>query len=97
MGELAATWFSGRDEAIQVHVAKIDIVQRDFPPRFAEASFAPDSWQRDQPAGEARRRDPAGEYVPLVFLRDGRLAIVTTIQDHQEKRFGFSWRTAAAR
>jgi hypothetical protein len=97
LGELAATWFSGRGETLKVHVAKIEIVQRDFPPRIAEASpFAPDSWARGQPVGETRRRVPAGEYGPVAFLRDGRLAIVTTIQDDQEKRFGFSWWTAAA-
>ena len=95
-GELAATWFSGRGEKIQVHVATVDILQPDFPPRFAEAAaFAPDSWKRNQPPGEPRRRDTAGEYVPLALLRDGRLAIVTTIQDFQEKRSGFSWRTVA--
>lgn len=95
-GELAATWFSGRGEGIKVHVATIDIVQRDFPPRFAEAPpFSPDSWQRNQQPGERRHRDTAGEYAPIAFLRDGRLAIVTTIQDPQAKRFGFSWRTVA--
>jgi hypothetical protein len=97
-GELAATWFSGRGEAIQVHAATIDILQWDFPLRIAEASpFAADSWQRRQPAGEPRRRDTAGEYVPIAFLRDGRLAIVTTIQDDQQNRAGFSWRTVAGR
>jgi hypothetical protein len=95
-GELAASWFSGRGEAINVHVATIDILQHDFPLRFAEAPpFWPDSWQWTQPPGQPRRRDTAGEYVPLAFLRDGRLAIVTPIQDPQAKRFGFSWRTVA--
>jgi hypothetical protein len=93
-GELAATWFSGRGEGIQVHVAAIDITQRDFPPQFVEAPpFSPDSWQLGQKPGEPRRRDTAGEYVPIAFLRDGRLAIVTTIQDDQPKRGGFSLRT----
>ena len=93
-GELAATWFSGRGEAIRVHVATIDILQRDFPPRFAEAPpFAPDSWQWNQPPGESPRRDTAGEYVPIAFLRDGRLAVVSTIQDPHAKRYGFAWRT----
>ncbi len=97
-GELAATWFAGRGVEQQVHVAKIEIVQPDFPLRVAEAAaFAPDSWQRRQPAGEPRRRDTAGEYAAMAFLRDGRLAVVTPIQDDQEKRGGFSWRTVPAR
>ena len=95
-GELAATWFSGRGEAIKVHMAIINILQRDFPLRVAEApSFSPDTWEWKLQPGAPRRRDTAGEYVPLTFLRDGRLAIVTTIQDPQAKRFGFSWRTVA--
>lgn len=93
-GELAATWFSGRGADIKVHLATIDIVQRDFPPRVAEAApFSPDTWEFGQKPGEPRRRDTAGEYVPLLFLRDGRLALVTTIQDEQTGRFGFSWKT----
>lgn len=95
-GELAATWFSGRGEGIKVHVATIDIPQRDFPPHFAEAPpFSPDSWEFAQKPGEPRRRDTAGEYAAIAFLRDGRLAVVTTIQDDQRKRFGFSWRTVS--
>ena len=93
-GELAATWFSGRGEGIKVHVATIDILQRDFPLRVGEAPpFSPDSWQWTQPSGEPRRRDTAGEYVPIAFVRDGTPAIVTTIQDPPANRFGFSWRT----
>ena len=93
-GELAATWFTGRGEEIKVHVATIDILQRDFPPRIAEAApFSPDSWEFGQQPGEPRRRDPAGEYAPIAFLRDGRLAVVTAIQDDQTKRWGFSWRS----
>ena len=49
------------------------------------------------PAPAPLSDDPAEDAVLSAFLRDGRLAMVTTIQDHQEKRFGFSWRTAAAR
>jgi hypothetical protein len=96
-GELAASWFTGRGVDLQVQVAKVDIVQRDSPLRLAQAPpFAPDSWERRQPPGEPRRRDTAGEYAAIAFLRDGRLAIVTPIQDDQAKRGGFSFRTIAA-
>jgi hypothetical protein len=97
-GELAATWFTGRGEGIRVHVARIDIPADGAPPRLVEAEpFAPDSWRFGEKPGAPRTRDTAGEYAPLAFLRDGRLAIVTTIQDDQRKRMGFSWRTIPAR
>jgi BNR/Asp-box repeat len=97
-GELAATWFSGRGERIQVQLARIDAGAGDATPRVTEAPpFTPDSWQRSQKSGEPRNRDPAGEYAPVAFLLDGRLAVVTTIQDFQEKRLGFAWRTAELR
>ena len=96
-GELAATWFSGRGADVKVHAARID-VPSDGAPRITEAApFSPDSWERTPKPGEPLGRDTAGEYAPIAFLRDGRLAIVTTIQDFQAKRYGFSWRTAAAR
>jgi len=33
----------------------------------------------------------------MVFLRDGCLAVVSTIQDDQQSRGGFSWRTIQRR
>ena len=39
----------------------------------------------------ARVRDPAGEYVPVVFLSDGDLGVVTPIQNGADGRGGFSW------
>ena len=95
--EVAASWFSGRGNDLQVHVAKVEIHQRDFPLRVRYAEpFAPDSWQRRQPPGEPRRRATSGEYAPIAFLGDGRLALVTTIQDDQANRGGFSFRTLPA-
>jgi hypothetical protein len=97
-GELAATWFSGRGEQIQVHVARIDVPDDGAPPRMVQAPpFWPDSWRFHEKPGARRNRDTAGEYVPIAFLRDGRLAVVTTIQDDQKQRGGFAWRTVAAR
>ena len=46
--------------------------------------------------GEPRQRDTAGEYLPIAFLRDGRVAVLSTIQDEQAKRYGFSFRTLPA-
>jgi hypothetical protein len=92
-GELAATWFSGRKADIKVHVARIDASGNR--PRLTMApAITPDSWQFGQKPGEVRSRDTAGEYAPVAFLGDGRLAIVTTIQDDQQKRLGFSFWTS---
>lgn len=97
-GELAATWHTGRGANIQARVARIDVPDDDAQPRMVEAApFAADAWQMGEKPGAPRNRDTAGEYIPLAFLRDGRLAIVTTIQDDQKKRSGFSWRTARER
>ena len=95
-GALAATWFSGRDEAMRVHVASIDATARDATPRLAEAPpIQPETWAWDTKPGEPRKRDTAGEYVPIMFMKDGRLAVVTTIQDLPQ-RGGFAWRTTTA-
>ena len=47
----------------------------------------PNSWTR----GDSPTRDPGGEYVPVAFLTDGGLAVVTPIQDERGYRWGFSW------
>jgi hypothetical protein len=41
--------------------------------------------------------DPAGEYLPVAFLRDGSLAVVTPIQNASEGRVGFVWWKFASR
>jgi len=97
-GELAATWFSGQGERIQAHVARIDVPEGDLPPLIWEStSFSPDSWRFGEKPGAPRTRDTAGEYVPIAFLRNGRLGVVSTIQDDQRRRSGFAWRTAELR
>lgn len=97
-GELAATWFSGQGERIQAHVARIDVPEGDLPPLIWEStSFSPDSWRFGEKPGAPRTRDTAGEYVPIAFLRNGRLGVVSTIQDDQRRRLGFAWRTAELR
>jgi hypothetical protein len=38
-------------------------------------------------------RDTAGEYLSVLYLRDGDLAVVSPIQNPETKRSGFSfWR-----
>ena len=93
-GELAAAWFSGTETAFDVRVARID-VPKDGQPRVTLAPpIVPDTWRFEEKPGQPRLRDPAGEYVPVAILRSGRLAVVTTIQNDQQKRLGFSFRTA---
>jgi len=89
-GELAATWFSGRGDEMAVNVALIQI------PRSSASElsvlrtepFQPDTWREGK---VPRVRDSGGEYVPVVFLSDGGLGVVTTVQDSQDDRFGFTW------
>lgn len=98
-GELAATWFSGRGETLQAHVARIDISRGDDSPRLTESQpFQPDTWEQGRSADDPPFRDTAGEYLPVAFLRDGGLAVASPIQNGGAKRFGFSfWRVEARR
>ena len=95
-GELAATWFSGRDETLHAHVARIQFQpgSADAPPQVLQSTpFQLDAWTR----GDPPTRDTAGEYVPVTFLQDGTLAVATPIQDPRGDRWGFSWWRLEAR
>ena len=37
-------------------------------------------------------QDTAGEYFPVIFLKDGRLAVVTPLLSPDGARKGFTWR-----
>ncbi len=90
-GELAATWFSGWTGTLQAHVARIDVGEGTAQPQIVEsAPFKPDSWAYFVPPEFPPIHDTAGEYLPVLFLRKGGLAVVSTIQNMREKRFGFS-------
>ncbi len=92
-GELAATWFSGRSEVLQAHVARVDVSGGDAPPRIIESPpFRPDSWRAGVRPQDPPIRDTAGEYLAVTFLRTGGLAVVSPIQNKREQRFGFSFR-----
>ncbi|MEZ4423830.1 MAG: sialidase family protein [Gemmatimonadota bacterium] len=83
---LAVSWFSGRDEQLRAHVGIVDL--EDGHPFLTESQPLPvDAWQGQ---GDARTRDPAGEYLPLAFLADGSLATVLPIQA-SERGDGFTW------
>lgn len=92
-GELAATWFSGPEATMHAHVARFNVRPGDAPPQAIEAPpFQPDSWSRTPaPDGGPSPRDAGGEYLPVAFLKNGDLAVVSTIQNSKTQRYGFSW------
>ena len=95
-GELAATWFSGRDETLHAHVARFQFQpgSAEAPPQVLQSTpFQLDAWT----PGDPPTRDTAGEYVPVTFLQDGTLAVATPIQDARGDRWGFSWWRLEAR
>lgn len=89
-GELAATWFSGRGDDMEVNIALIDAPEspNTEPKTLRAKPFQPDTWREGQ---EPKVRDPGGEYVPVAFLSGGGLGVVTTVQDSHGDRFGFTW------
>jgi hypothetical protein len=75
------------------HVARIDVGEGGAPPRFVEAPpFSPNSW-RQNPSwpDDPPIRDTAGEYLPILFLHTGGLAVVSPIKNKREYRYGFSF------
>ena len=90
-GELAATWFSvkhGDDTSLRAHVARIALAGGNAAP--AVTSSLPFAFEAVNASGVPQA---GGEYVPVAFLRDGRLAVVTPIQNLKAKRLGFSFWT----
>ena len=89
-GELAATWFSTADRmSVRVAVIEFGEVGADAEPHVVLSEpIRFDSWEEYE--GEWRR-DTAGEYVPVAYLRDGDLGLVTPLQDARTDRFGFTW------
>ena len=70
---------------LQWHVARVDGTRvRISPPQPVES-------RRPRERGGPPFNDPAGEYLPVAFLRDGSVAVVTPIQNAGEKRVGFVW------
>jgi hypothetical protein len=89
-GDLAATWWTGTDSDLRAHVARITV--RGSSPRTAMSEpLLVDTWKRQQSGDTIRHRDSAGEYFPVVFLKNGELGVVTAVQDIPAKRTGFTW------
>jgi ketosteroid isomerase-like protein len=94
-GELAATWFSGQGDRWRAHVARIDIGDSGTP-TMIETTLVPETWGLTSRRQKVDQRDAAGEYLPVMFLRDGSLAVVSPIQNESAGRYGFSWWRIAA-
>lgn len=91
-GELAATWFSARQEVLQAHAARIDVGEGDTPPRVVESQpFEPDCWRERRSPDDLPVRYAGGEYLAVCFLRKGGLAVVSPIENRRDTRFGFSF------
>lgn len=76
-GELAATWFSGKDDTLQAHVATIHVGHGKALPQVIESQpFQPEIWNRRPLV----HRATGGEYIPTIFLRSEGLGVVTPIQ-----------------
>jgi hypothetical protein len=88
-GELAATWFSGFGEALRAHVAYIRVTDagQSAPVVLHAAPFEVEAFDESD-SGEVRP-SAGGEYMAAHFLRDGRIAVVTPIQDPVRDRWGF--------
>jgi hypothetical protein len=94
-GQLAATWHSGAATNLSWRVCAIDIPSDGSVPQTrCSTRLQMDSWtKRDAEKGYAPERSTAGEYLPVLFLHDGDLAVVTPIQNSTTNHFGFSfWR-----
>lgn len=85
-GLLGLSWFSGLGDDLRARVGLVDPSSSPLAIRTTPALDV-DAWRiRDG----GRVRDPAGEYFPVLFLRNGDLGAVLPIQA-SERGDGFSW------
>ena len=86
--------FSGQPDTLEAHVAKVNVDHGAGPPRLAEAApFAPDIWLR--PLGsppETPLNRATGGVLTATFLKTGGFAVVSSVYNEREQRFGFTWR-----
>lgn len=91
-GELAATWFTGLDDApVRWTAARISL-QGAAPSVSMTTPAVLESWNGTPP-----NPDTGGEYLATALLRDGTMAVVTPIQHADSGRLGFTWWRFGAR
>lgn len=88
-GELAATWHSGYGPNLRLHVAYLR-VDLDVG-RLERVAIEEVPFESVGPWGPDRQPSAStlGEYKPVLFLREGGLAVVTPILHRFEERWGF--------
>jgi len=89
-GQLAATWFVKDGEKLSARVTLIETPTAGEAKLTVSSSelFAISAWLENT---ETPLQTPAGEYIPVIFLPDGKLALVSPIQDSAHDRWGFTW------
>jgi len=89
-GRLAVTWFVNGGEKLSARVALIETPTAGESELTVSSSdlFTISAWLENT---ETPMQTPAGEYIPVIFLPDGKLALVSPIQDAARDRWGFTW------
>ncbi|MBM4186700.1 MAG: exo-alpha-sialidase [Gemmatimonadetes bacterium] len=90
-GELAASWITGKGAAMRANLARIAVTDSGPPSVALAEPFDFESYTLPG-FGPDGTRDAAGEYLPVLFLADGSIGIVTPIQHVAASRMGFMWR-----
>jgi len=91
-GELAGAWHLGVGSNLRWQVCRIQIDSGAEPHTTCSNPLELDTWTKGDPEHEiAPERSTGGEYLPVLFLRNGELAVATPIQNSAAKRFGFTF------
>lgn len=87
-GGLAGTWFTEPADGLRWHAAFIE-TRADGAPLIEQSARMTMESRRGEPLHD----DPGGEYIPVQFLSDGTLGVITPIQNAAGGRLGFTfWR-----
>ncbi|MFK8042379.1 sialidase family protein [Congregibacter sp.] len=89
--KLAATWFVKDAQGVSARLAQLNYSPHTAAVEAHEAApFVPDAWEETV---AYKSLSPAGEYIPVSFLANGDLAVVSPVQNVHDQRWGFTfWR-----
>jgi hypothetical protein len=92
-GELAATWHSGKGDSLRWQAATITVGDATSAPRVLQSQpLELDTFNLgDSLHPSGLRREPAGEYLAVMFLGRRGIGVVTPIQAPRSGRVGFSY------
>ncbi len=89
-GDLAATWYRGKGDALRWQAARIAIGNGAATPLVAQSpQLEIDTFETDPTRKDAVRRTFGGDYLAVALLRDGTLGIATPVIG--PTRNGFTW------